>query len=732
MDGPPRAHGLRAPACSCEVVVGLAADPSVRRALTQFGARLDELERARAEIHASVATEPSDWRQRGTTRDNSPLAQLLAIVRSADCHGYRVLEAMGVRCPELRRSLALGPRATTSSFAAPRRARPSLRERSPRSIAGPPTPERVRDGQPTLLERPARSANRLDRDGDRSEPGDEPTAAARPRRQVDAPVAWAAVMASNPSPLRGRDRELGELRDALARMRGRPVALVGPPGCGRAAIACHLRGRAGEPARMASALALPDDEAQLREDLAALAKTDQLLVLRDVDAALGEAPPAWIPLLVAAWLRGEPRMVWLATQESIARLFAGWPALRDAVDPVVVAPLGAAATAEVLGSVGAELLAAHGVSLAADLRTTEIVRLADNYLVGSALPGRAIDLLDLAAARCRRLGSATLDRASMLDLVAERSGLPRVRIEARGDQDAIELERRIHERVVGHDAAIARVAEHVRRNRAGLGGARPVVSALLLGPSGVGKTEIAKALAWALFDRDDALVRLDMSEYAEPHAVARIVGAPPGYVGHEQGGTLSDPLLRRPHCVVLLDEIEKAHRDVHQLLLQVLDDGRLTDGRGRTIDFRHAAVVMTSNLGSGALRERSTGPVLDPDEVLAIARAAFPIELWNRIEAPLVMQPLAAADLIRICGRLLRASSDRLQRERGIRFEFSEAVCRHLVASAGCDPRLGARPLRHVVAREVEAKIADLVLRGRLRAGTSASFEVRRGELVLG
>src|SRR5690606_25709029 len=254
-----------------------------------------------------------------------------------------------------------------------------------------------------------------------------------------------------------------------------------------------------------------------------------------------------------------------------------------------------------------------------------------------------------------------------LEIVSERSGLPPARIELRGDQDVLDLEQRLAERVVGHRTAIGTVARLVRRNRAGFGGRRPILSALLLGPSGIGKTELAKALGHALFDRDDALVRLDMSEYAEAHAVARIVGAPPGYVGHEQGGALTDPLLRRPHCVILLDEIEKAHRDVHQLLLQIFDEGRLTDGRGRTIDFRHTLIVMTSNLGADHLQRRGREVRLDEAKALAGARAAFPVELWNRIEAPLCLHPLTPAALARICHRLARASSERLFAERGIR-----------------------------------------------------------------
>jgi ATP-dependent Clp protease ATP-binding subunit ClpC len=210
-----------------------------------------------------------------------------------------------------------------------------------------------------------------------------------------------------------------------------------------------------------------------------------------------------------------------------------------------------------------------------------------------------------------------------------------------------------------------------------------------------------------------------------------LIGAPPGYVGFDQGGLLTDGVDQHPHCVVLLDEIEKAHRDVHQVLLQILDEGRLTDGRGRTVDFRHAAIIMTSNLGADRMRRVAGRARMDEPEVLAIARAAFPVELWNRIEAPLVMQPLSTDDLRKICRRIAKASSDRLLHERGVRYSLSDAACEHLVVRAGTDPGLGARPLRHLLTREIDPLVADTVLRGRVRAGDAIAIDVEHGRLVV-
>ncbi|MCA9691684.1 MAG: ATP-dependent Clp protease ATP-binding subunit, partial [Myxococcales bacterium] len=225
--------------------------------------------------------------------------------------------------------------------------------------------------------------------------------------------------------------------------------------------------------------------------------------------------------------------------------------------------------------------------------------------------------------------------------------------------------------------------------------------------------------------------------YMERHTVSRLIGAPPGYVGFDQGGLLTDAVAKAPHSVLLLDEIEKAHRDVHQLLLQVFDEGRLTDGRGRTVDFRHAVIIMTSNLGAEQLegKGKGKGKGRDKDDasarVLQAARAAFPVELWNRIEAPLVLKPLTRDELLRICQRLVRASSERLFAERGIRYRLDAAACAQLVDTCCDDASLGARPLRHVLTRRVESRIAEAILRGTIRAGSQLEVGLDGDEVTL-
>jgi ATP-dependent Clp protease ATP-binding subunit ClpB len=312
------------------------------------------------------------------------------------------------------------------------------------------------------------------------------------------------------------------------------------------------------------------------------------------------------------------------------------------------------------------------------------------------------------------------------EVVSKWTGIPVSRLLEGEVEKLLEMESRLEKRVVGQQEALEAVSAAVRRARAGLQDPnRPIGSFIFLGPTGVGKTETARALAEFLFDDEAALVRLDMSEYMEKHAVSRLIGAPPGYVGYEEGGQLTEAVRRRPYAVLLLDEIEKAHHDVFNVLLQVLDDGRLTDGQGRTVDFRNTVVIMTSNIGSAEIQRMASRPDANlqqiRDAALEHLRGEFRPEFLNRVDEIVVFRSLGRADL----GRIVEIQLSRLRKllaERHLTLELSEGA-REAIADAGYDPIYGARPLKRALQRMVQDPLATRVLRGEFRAGDNVRVE---------
>ncbi|AQA03183.1 ATP-dependent chaperone ClpB [Mycobacterium sp. MS1601] len=333
-----------------------------------------------------------------------------------------------------------------------------------------------------------------------------------------------------------------------------------------------------------------------------------------------------------------------------------------------------------------------------------------------------------------RLLREVVTEDEIAEIVAAWTGIPVARLQEGEREKLLRLDEILHERVIGQDEAVQLVADAVIRARSGIRDPRrPIGSFIFLGPTGVGKTELAKTLAAALFDSEDNTVRLDMSEYQERHTVSRLVGAPPGYVGYEEGGQLTEAVRRKPYSVVLLDEIEKAHADVFNTLLQVLDDGRLTDAQGRQVDFRNTVVIMTSNIGSHHLLDGVTADgEIKPDardRVMGELRGHFRPEFLNRVDDIVLFTPLSMPQLERIVELQLAELRDRLA-ERQIKLDITPDA-RRMIAEHGYDPVYGARPLRRYIAHEVETKIGRALLRGDIAGGGEVRVTVENGELAV-
>ena len=316
------------------------------------------------------------------------------------------------------------------------------------------------------------------------------------------------------------------------------------------------------------------------------------------------------------------------------------------------------------------------------------------------------------------------------EVVSRATGIPVSKMMQGEREKLLHMEDALHKRVVGQDEAVRLVSDAIRRSRSGLGDPnRPYGSFLFLGPTGVGKTELCKALAEFLFDSDQFLIRVDMSEFMEKHSVARLIGAPPGYVGYEEGGHLTEALRRKPYSVILLDEVEKAHPDVFNVLLQVLDDGRMTDGQGRTVDFKNTVIVMTSNLGSQMIQQMSGEDYgMIKLAVMAEVKTTFRPEFVNRIDEIVVFHALSEKDIEAIAKIQLKALEARLAKLE-IRIDVTPAALAE-VAKVGFDPVFGARPLKRAIQQEIENPLAKEILAGKFAAGDTIKVAVSGREIT--
>ncbi|HST40198.1 MAG TPA: ATP-dependent Clp protease ATP-binding subunit [Conexibacter sp.] len=627
-------------------------------------------------------------------------------------------------------------------------------------------------------------------------------------------------------PVIGRDDEIEQTIEVLARRRKNNAVLIGEAGVGKTAIAEGLALRIAQHqvpetlhdvrivavdlgGMVAGAQFRGQFEQRLKTALQEVVDSDGKVVLfidelhTIVGAGGAEGAMDAANLLKPLLARGELRVVGATTlaeyrkiekDGALARRFAAVHVDEPSVE----------ATVAILRGLRPAYEQHHGVKIA-DAALEAAARLSDRYVTEYHLPDKAIDLIDQASARVhlngersdvvklrrelehlqaekqaavdaeayedaselktriarleqqievlepveagasgageRPVGGLAVTETDVAAVVATRTGIPVGEL-VEGELEKLQqLESDLHDRVIGQEAAVEVVADTIRRARVGLSeGDRPVGSFLFLGPTGVGKTELVKALSERLFGDERSLVRIDMSEFREPHTVARLIGSPPGYVGYGDGGQLTEPVRRRPYSVVLLDEIEKAHPEVWNVLLQLMDDGRLTDGEGRTVDFTNTILVMTSNLGAGGAKKRgigftaAEGGELNREEaserMLAAAKGAFLPEFVNRIDELVVFDALSAEQIERIGELIVGRVEARLEDEREISLDVERELIARL-AREGFDPQYGARPLQRHVRRTLEKVLTKAIVEGRLKEGDRVTAADADGEIEL-
>ena len=559
---------------------------------------------------------------------------------------------------------------------------------------------------------------------------------------------FAVPMRGPRDPVLCRDAELEELVFVLCRRQKNSPALVGPPGVGKTAIAealaerllrgrvpVCLRGKRLYSLNMAALVAGTKYRGEFEERVRDLLKEtaqagDVILFIDELHTVMGaggaEGAIDAANILKPALGRGGVQIVGATTDEEYRRHVEKDPALARRFRRIDVAPTDAGQTLRILQSLCPALERHHGVHILPGALDAA-VRMAQRYLPERSLPDSALDLLDESAAAVSLGSGAGVDREAVAATVRRQTGIPLERLKT-GDRAALlGLEEVLNRAVLGQEAAVRAVAAAVRRGRSGLcAGNRPAAAILLTGPTGVGKTALCKALAGVVYGSEDAMIRLDMSEYAQEHTAARLIGAPPGYVGHGEGGELTRRVRAKPYSLILFDELEKAHRDVLALLLQILEDGRLTDSQGRTADFRNALIVMTANAGEEGPKA-AAGFARSGQSERDRLRGRFSPELLGRMDAIVRFRPLDAGVLTRIAAKQLRQVLLRAESE-GLRVSVRGEPAARLGAACAGDPA-GARALRHRIQDSVETPLAELLLRGVKRCeldGTGAELAVRR------
>ena len=551
-------------------------------------------------------------------------------------------------------------------------------------------------------------------------------------------------------PVVGRDSEISRVIEILGRRKKNNPMLIGEPGVGKSAIVEGIAQKIAH-GEISAALAKKrilsldiasvvagtkyrgDFEKRLKTIIKEASENPDIILFIDefhtivgAGGASGSLDAA--NMLKPALARGEFQCIGATTLDEFTKIVEKDGALDRRFQKIVVEPTGVAQSIDILRQLRPKYEEFHGLKYS-DEAVEAAVRLTDRYITDKSLPDKAIDAFDEAGSMVRlsmarkRGNEKVVSAEDIATVVSKMTGIPVNKVAESEGNRIVKMRARLKSRIIGQDEAIETVVRAIQRNRAGLKDPhRPIGTFLFFGPTGVGKTQLARSLAEYLFDSEENLIRIDMSEYMEKFSVSRLIGAPPGYVGYEEGGQLSERVRRKPYAVVLLDEIEKAHPDIFNLLLQVMDEGRLTDSNGRTVDFKNTIVIMTSNVGSREVQDYGTGIGFDTASrnvevdrrsvVEKAVRKAFPPEFINRVDEQVYFKSLSRETIEDIIDIELKDLRERAL-EAGYKLIITPAAKR-LVADSGYDPAYGARPLSRAVTRYVEDPVSEFIISDRI------------------